>query len=221
MINKFLILMLLLIFTSCKNNDSKIVDYNYNRKAEIVKLNFSLSENELIDFVQNQTKIDLCDDRFRIGEFNWKSKIYRFPVVFFKKCPNPPMIHNTISVAMNHNNDILVEEKIVNNNQNLKKVVLEESKERLKHKKYRSLTYRFEWNTKLDKSLIKENLINTLEGMKLVLNYQSLQLMGKSLNNLNQKEIEILKEKFSVFILIDNYDFSSPPPRPSIEMKIE
>ncbi len=217
MINRLLTVTLLLIFTSCKNNDHEIVDYNYyNRKAEIVILDFDLSENELIDFVQNQSKIDLCDDRFRIGEFNWKSKIYRCPVVFFKNCPNPPLIHNSISVVMNKNNDILVEEKVVANNRNLKKVILEESKQRLNRKNHSSLTYRSKWTTKLDKNVIKENLINTLKGMNLVLNYKSLQLLGKPFDSLNEKEIELLEENFSVFILIDNYNFLLPPPPSSV-----
>lgn len=213
--NLLFLVIIISFFSSCKD-DKKFVDFNhFDKKADTISIDFSHNNFDLIKSVEKHSKVSLCDEKYRLGIFELENSRYIFPVILDKFCENDAIVHNIIDIIINQNNQILVESELVVNDISLKDKVLRHSKERLDAKNYKGLLFNFSWIEKLDKETNKENLVEILKGIDLVLDYKSNQLFGKSLKHLNKKELEKLNSEFYANLLIADYDpiINQPPPK--------
>ncbi|ADV48711.1 hypothetical protein Celal_1398 [Cellulophaga algicola DSM 14237] len=216
--NFLLLLIITCITTNCKQDMEILSFHHFDRKADTINVDFSLNNIDFIHSLENKYRINLCEDTYKLGKFELENSIYVFPLIINKDCNDGVLIHNIIDIISNESNQTLVDSELVNSNENLKNEIFRHTKERLDSKNYNGLFYNFNWGVGLGEVANKKNLVEVLKGIDLVLEYKSMELLGKPLRSLSKKELESLNAKFYAIILIVEYAPIINIPPPSMEI---
>ena len=213
--NFLLLLIITCVTINCKQDMEVFSFHHFDRKADTINIDFSLNNIDFIHSLEKNNKINLCQERYKLGVFELENSKYIFPVIIDKDCNDAVLIHNIIDVICNENNQVLVESELVGLNENLKNEIFRHTKERLDSKEYNGLFYNFNWDVRLGEVANKKKLVEVLKGIDLVLEYKSMELLEKPLRSLSEKELEKLNDNFYAIILIVDYSpITNVPPPP-------
>ena len=140
-ITKVLFCIVFCLLIGCKEEKQIVSFVHFERKADTIQLDLSLSNKNLIKFLEKEKQINFCDNKFRIGTFDLDNKVCFFPIIIGKYCDTDPLNHNIVDIETNQDHQILVESELVQNDKGLKKEILKHSIERFNAKNYKGLFY--------------------------------------------------------------------------------
>jgi hypothetical protein len=220
----FFISLTILVFTaiSCKNNDelAKVADYFKNKSVEaelIAKIDFSLSDSLLLESIETQTKVDLCENSRFTAIMNYQNIDIEFPSFANKNCNWNTMPHNLIGIMINEENQVLVDSEMVKSDESLEKKLIKATNEMIIGTERKKILYLIQWDSEIKSDLAKQRVLETLKGILNYSNIISLSKFKKDISALTETEKESLKEEFSGIIGINGYFPPIPPPPPKIE----
>ena len=213
---------LLTSFISCKNNDEveKVADFFKDKSEEkelVAKIDFSLSDSTLLRNIEDQTKINLCDNPRFTAVVNYRNINIEFPAFANKNCEWNRLPHNTVEIIINKENQVLVSHELVEKNESLENKLIKATTEMINGTERKNLLYLMQWDTELKPQLIEQRVFEILKGIKSYSNKISLIKFKKNISDLTESEEVLLKKEFSAIIGINGYFPPPPPPPPAIE----
>lgn len=217
--------LLLISAISCKNNNEieNIAEYFKSKNVEnelIAKINFSLSDSTLLRNIEEQTKVDLCDNSRFTAIMNFKDIEIKFPAFANKNCNWNTMPHNLIPIMVNKENQVLVSYELVENKESLENMLIKATKEMINGTERKNLLYLFKWDKELKPDLAKKRVFETLQGIVNYSNELSLTKFKKNISELTETEKELLKEEFTGIVGMNGYFPTPPPPEMDLDSEI-
>lgn len=231
-----IILVLLFLSISCQKKEIHPPLFCIN-ELQIFKTFDSLPKTNfsLVDF-RDDYKIKL-DSLFRNSDSGYAdivlnlelSEEVKIPLAFhscnYTFVENPPFfsIRNFCHIYLSENNSIFIEEEIKSLNQvgqSIEDFYFERGEDNFQY-----IIITFFWDKKVNKSLLKELILETLKGYAGFLNKQAYRKFRELVCDLSKEELELLSEEIPFHIRTDfseNYDdlkgdfspYDSPPPPP-------
>ena len=214
------ILILSFILFGCKNNSEyKKLNSYYQSQTKIehptAKIDFTKRKNKLIEDIETQIGINLCENGLLTVTTEFKSEEIIFPAYVFKSCEEFISIHNVVEIQINSDNRVIVYDELVDKNEKVSKKILKATKEMMLRKGRNKLLYSFNWEKDTKPESIKLRLIEILKAIKLYANSISLETFNKPIDDLNKNELNKLNEIFEIKIGFDDYEML-PPPKPPV-----
>ncbi|MGR7814384.1 hypothetical protein [Lacinutrix undariae] len=204
-----LIIILILIFISCssdkKNSLTEQFKFLEPKFESEVKLDFSKNGIDLIEDFENQIQKDFCESSHYINGLITKNKEeLSFPLVVYKYCGALTHFRNRISVIINANNEVLIDQEFVTKStDNLKINLVKATKNLFESENKKNIVYLLEWDTKVSSLKMTDRFLEIFSATKVIMNNLSLEKYGKEVSTLNEYELSELKKEYNPMIGIE------------------
>tara|TARA_B100000678_G_scaffold181299_1_gene151397 strand:+ start:90 stop:776 length:687 start_codon:yes stop_codon:yes gene_type:complete len=214
------------VFISCKTVKKSVELKSFLNKMiseneKIAKIKFNKYNSDLVDDIESQLKIDLCDRSNFIALSNTNGLNIKFPAFVLKECDYFTSVHGVVTIQINSNNETLVDNEFVSSGSNIENEVLEATRGWMQNEYRKRLVYLISWDSLTKPTQIENKLKETLFAVKSYSDSIAISKFKKKVAELNLSEIKTLKDKFDFKVGFRGYKMPTPPPPPPESKDIE
>jgi len=201
---------------SCRQNKnveelSEFYSNQISNKELIAEIDFSKSETVLLNDIEKQLNVDLCDHSVFSAKMNFKNTEIIFPAYAIKNCNWNSFSYNKISILINKENQVLIGNKVIKHTDNLENIIIELTNKIRTETERKPIIYLIQWDNSIAPKLIKNRVFKILQAIENYTKEIAKKKYNKDISKLSEQELSELKKEFNGIIGFNDY-LKPPPP---------